>query len=173
MSNDVKERVLEHARVPINRMQIERRHHRNMIFEAALIAVLARHPSNHALLGESTDFFRVQYSQHFDFSNATDMEFKMFYRYYWTMRVAAPVLYISRDRGHSLRLLPRLVEAKNVDYVYGGKSSAAIKFRIKVFTIELDRWRYMSHGLDVRLAPPNAPSLVGETLPSEKRLRQG
>jgi hypothetical protein len=155
MINDLKERILEQANVAKDRMKLEKRHHRNMIFEAALIAVFARHPSNHGLLSESTDFFRNQYSLHYDFSKASDLEFQMFFRYYWTMRVAAPLFFISKNQGHSLRLLPRLVEAKNVDYQYGGKSSQAVKFRIKIFTVELDRWRYYTHGFNVSLAPPS------------------
>jgi hypothetical protein len=149
MINDLKERVLEQAIVEKDKMKLEKRHHRNMIFEAALIAVFARHPSNHGLLSESPDNFRGHYAQHYDFSKASDLEFKMFFRYYWTMRVAAPLFFISKNQGHSLRLLPRLVEAKNVDYQYGGKSSKAVKFRIKIFTVELDRWRYYTHGFAV------------------------
>jgi hypothetical protein len=149
MINDLKERVLEQANVTNARLKLERRHHRNMIFEAALIAVLARHSSNDALRSESPDFFRAQYSQHYDLNQATELEFQMFFRYYWTMRVAAPLFFISKNQGHSLRLLPRLVEAKNVDYQYGGESSQGVKFRIKIFTVELDRWRYYTHGFDI------------------------
>jgi hypothetical protein len=141
MLNDIKSRVLDHAEVALNGSQSESRHHRNMIFEGALIAVLARHPSNQGLLNISPEFFGAQYySQHYDLRDATytDSEFKMFFRYYWTMRVAAPLFTsTSKNQGHALRLLPRLVEATNVEYQYR-YNMHDVKFRIKIFDIVME-----------------------------------
>jgi len=111
--------------------------HRHMIFEAALIACLGRHPSNGSLLTEDTMIFRNKYASSYDFSKASFAELELFWKYYVTIRIAAPLLRQRENQGHSLKLIPRLVEAKNVEYQVGGKSSLAVKFRVRIYEEEI------------------------------------
>jgi hypothetical protein len=131
--------------------------HRNMIL-AALIAVLARHRSNRDL---PRQIFRARYSKlDYDLSDST--KFEMFYRYCWTMRVAAPLFVRFKNQGHSLRLLPRLVEARNVEY-NADEPSSDIKFRITIVNVEIDIWTNTSDYDQFTPLTTQAPLVQGIT----------
>jgi hypothetical protein len=176
MVKNIKEGVLDQANVAKDRVRLVKPlDHCSMIFEAALIAVLARHPSNLYLLDESPEsvfrpkFYAVYYRQ----GDKKGDDFQMFFRYYWAMRVAAPLFFISKNTGLSLRLLPRLVEAKNVEYQYGGKSSASVKFRIAIFTVVMNNLKlstdeFSTSSLDRN---PTVAAQLGASLATENSLK--
>jgi hypothetical protein len=125
-------------------LSIENKHHRNMIFEAALIACLALHPSNddlHFEVKNNKEVFRQRYGSQYEFKEDSHPDFQMFLRYYWTTRVACPYLNYTKNLRHSLQLIPPLVEARSVEYLFGGNSSGATKLRVQIYRTESNTWR--------------------------------
>ena len=126
----------------------------HMIFESALICVLAkcmtikqtlRPKLDDDIINNPKDYnkfitifgnFKTQLTITF---NENPDNIMLLWKYYWTLYVAMPYLYnYMKNTGHILKLLPRLVEANNIEYSWGGKSSTAINIRTHM-------WEYLKN----------------------------